>query len=59
LQDFIWTGAEYHEENYSNKALKGHRPIAAFIGGPDSKLAVQFAETEGKIVGKIDKGMDF
>jgi hypothetical protein len=46
---------EWHDGQYvsadANVPQEGQRPITAFVGGANSTLAVQFVESEGKIVG--------
>lgn len=45
-----WNGTEYDISDRPQES-KGERPVTAFIGGEHDKLAVQFVESNGQVVG--------
>lgn len=46
-----WNGTSYDVSEKPTAAAKGQRPIVAYVGGPGSEAAVQFVESNKKIVG--------
>lgn len=46
-----WTGSSYSVNDKPVTPAKGQRPVVAYIGGPGDAVAVQFVESNKRIVG--------
>ena len=48
-----WTGSFYEIGNITNSVLKGQRPIVAFVGSIGDSIAIQYVQSNSKVVGKF------
>ena len=49
----MWDGQKYAIPANPTEPERGQRPVLALVGGAGDKIAIQFSEVKGKIVGNV------